>query len=148
MDRKITILIVGVSTLSLVFAGCNDANRTPIGGSHKTEGAVLGGGIGAGTGAIIGKQKGKAGQGALIGGLAGAGIGYVLGDAKDKNQARDARIAQLEEEAAHVVVNVRNSNNSVIQVRLRKSGVGYVGPRGEYYDHLPTEGELRPVYGF
>jgi hypothetical protein len=45
-------------------------------------------------------------------------------------------------------VTVTNSNGSKISVRLQKQGVGYVGPRGEYYDHLPTDAELRPVYGF
>jgi hypothetical protein len=45
-------------------------------------------------------------------------------------------------------VTVTNSNGSKISVRLQKQGVGYVGPRGEYYDHLPTDAELKPVYGF
>jgi len=47
-----------------------------------------------------------------------------------------------------VVVNITNSNGSISQVRLRKQGVGYVGPRGEYYDQLPTGEQLRPIYGF
>ena len=47
-----------------------------------------------------------------------------------------------------VTVNVTNSNDSIIQVRLRKQGIGYIGPKGEYYDKLPTEDQLRPVYGF
>jgi len=39
-------------------------------------------------------------------------------------------------------------NGSISQVRLRKYGVGYVGTRGEYYSHIPTEDQLRPIYGF
>ena len=46
-----------------------------------------------------------------------------------------------------VIVYVTNSNGSVSQVRLKKQGVGYVGPKGEYYNHLPTPEELKPVYG-
>jgi len=47
-----------------------------------------------------------------------------------------------------MTVNITNSNGSVSQVVLRKQGVGYVGPRGEFYDHLPTGEELKPIYGF
>jgi hypothetical protein len=47
-----------------------------------------------------------------------------------------------------VTVNITNSNGSISRVRLRREGIGYVGTRGEFYDHLPTEDELRPVYGF
>jgi hypothetical protein len=47
-----------------------------------------------------------------------------------------------------VTVNITNSNGSITPVRLRKQGVGYVGPRGEYYDKLPTEEQLKPIYGF
>lgn len=50
--------------------------------------------------------------------------------------------------ATLVTVNVRNSNGSISRVRLRKEGVGYVGTRGECYDRLPAEDQLRPVYGF
>jgi hypothetical protein len=46
------------------------------------------------------------------------------------------------------MVNVTNSNGSVIQVPMRKQGVGYVGPRGEYYQTLPTGEQLKPIYGF
>jgi len=47
-----------------------------------------------------------------------------------------------------VMVNVTNSNGSISQVSLQKQGVGYVGPKGEFYDHLPTSEELKPIYGF
>jgi hypothetical protein len=45
-------------------------------------------------------------------------------------------------------VNVTNSNGSISPVVMRRQGVGYVGPRGEFYNHLPTPEELKPVYGF
>jgi hypothetical protein len=47
-----------------------------------------------------------------------------------------------------VTVNINNSNGSVSQVNLTKQGVGFVGPRGEYYETLPTEEQLKPIYGF
>jgi hypothetical protein len=55
---------------------------------------------------------------------------------------------QLRAEMNNVTVNVTNSNGSTSQVLLRKQGVGYVGPRGEFYDHLPTDAELRSLYAF
>ncbi len=49
---------------------------------------------------------------------------------------------------ATMVINVQNSNGSMSPVTLRQVGVQWVGPRGEYYDNLPTVGQLRPLYGF
>ena len=53
--------------------------------SHKKKDAVIGGVIGAGTGAIISKKHVK---GAVIGGAVGAGTGYMIGRHKDKKIAR------------------------------------------------------------
>ena len=47
-----------------------------------------------------------------------------------------------------VTVDINNSNGSISQVKLIKQGVSYVGPRGEYYQQLPTEAQLKPIYGF
>jgi hypothetical protein len=47
----------------------------------REKGAVAGGAIGAGTGAIIGSQTGHAGAGALIGAGIGAVSGVLIGDA-------------------------------------------------------------------
>ncbi len=54
----------------------------------------------------------------------------------------------LRRQANTVTVNITNSNGSVSQVNLTKQGVGFVGPRGEYYETLPTEEQLKPIYGF
>ncbi|MEI8140494.1 MAG: hypothetical protein WCI03_11590 [bacterium] len=45
-------------------------------------------------------------------------------------------------------VNIQNSNGSFTPVTLRQVGAKWVGPKGEYYDAIPTVGQLRPVYGF
>lgn len=47
-----------------------------------------------------------------------------------------------------VTINIQNSNGSFTPVTLHPVGSQWVGPRGEYYDSLPTVGQLRPVYGF
>jgi hypothetical protein len=49
---------------------------------------------------------------------------------------------------ATVTINIQNSNGSFTPVTLHPVGSQWVGPRGEYYDALPSIGQLRPVYGF
>lgn len=49
---------------------------------------------------------------------------------------------------AMVTINIQNSNGSFTPVTLHAAGSQWVGPRGEYYDSMPTVGQLRPVYGF
>jgi hypothetical protein len=50
--------------------------------------------------------------------------------------------------ASELIVWVTNSNGSQIAVRLTRRGPGYVGPRCEYYPAMPTNEQLRMVYGF
>jgi hypothetical protein len=80
----------GLSTLlTLVATGC----QTP---SHAGNGAALGTGLGAFTGAVIGSGSGHAGGGALIGAAAGALTGGLIGDAMDAREERDAAIAHAQ----------------------------------------------------
>ena len=127
----ITATLIAVLAVVGVFAvGCETQGQS---------GALIGSGIGAGVGAIVGHQSGHAAQGALIGGAVGGGTGYIVGNEADKKQ---------QQQTDSVLINIRNSNGSVSTVKLTRSGNGYIGPRGEFYDHLPTEAELKPVYGF
>ncbi|MGA2322875.1 MAG: glycine zipper domain-containing protein [Sedimentisphaerales bacterium] len=139
----VSVPVTVICLVVLVFGvGCDSGAKT---------GAVAGGAVGAGTGAIIGHQSGKTGQGALIGGAIGAGTGFLLGNAQDKKKHETATPAKSEkQDAANIVtVNIANSNGSITPVKLAKQGENsYVGPKGEVYDHLPTEAELKPVYGF
>src|ERR1700756_5090577 len=77
--RKTTI--AGILLLALALAGCSGA---PL--STREKGTLLGGGVGAGTGAIIGAAVGHPGAGAAIGGALGAGPGYVVGNALQNNE--------------------------------------------------------------
>ncbi len=123
----VTLVLASVVGVGLAFfAGCESDAQT---------GALLGAGIGAGIGALAGGDT----EGTLIGAAIGTGAGYLIGNEQDKKKTT--------EQINTVVVNVINSNGSVSPVTLKRQGVGYVGPRGEYYDHLPTSDELRP-YGF
>ncbi len=43
---------------------------------------------------------------------------------------------------------ITNSNGSKTLVQLTRDGLWYVGPRGELYSSIPTNEQLRVVYGF
>lgn len=47
-----------------------------------------------------------------------------------------------------VEVWITNSNGSRTSVKLTREGSWYVGPRGEYYSEMPTNEQLRVVYGY
>jgi uncharacterized protein YcfJ len=55
-------------------------------GPNTQRGAATGGLLGAGAGAIIGHQSGRALEGAAIGAAAGAGAGALYGNARDQEQ--------------------------------------------------------------
>lgn len=62
--------------------------------SHAENGALIGSGLGAMTGAIIGQHNGNSGTGALIGAAAGGLGGALLGNAQDAREERDMAVAQ------------------------------------------------------
>jgi uncharacterized protein YcfJ len=74
----VSLLAIGVLAIG---AGCN---TTPT-----QDGALLGGALGAGLGAIVGNQSGHGGEGALIGAGAGALIGAIAGDQVEQQQRRE-----------------------------------------------------------
>ncbi len=138
--------------VSLAFTGCATSDGTGPSSAAKTAG--LGTLAGAGLGAIIGHQSGHTAEGAVIGAAAGAGGGYILGNEKDKAQtqsqlnAAQAQANQATIQANTVIINVTNSNGSITPVTLTRQGNLYVGPKGEQYTSLPTEEQLRKIYGF
>ena len=136
MAKDLVLILMAVAVgLGLAFvAGCESDAQT---------GALIGTAVGAGAGQAIGGDT----ESTLIGAAVGGGAGYIIGSEQDKKKTK-AEIDALRRDMNIVTVNITNSNGSVSQVLLRKQGVGYVGPRGEYYNHLPTEEELKPIYGF
>ncbi|MEI6166132.1 MAG: hypothetical protein WCS52_02970 [bacterium] len=62
--------------------------------------------------------------------------------------AQQAVVVQSPAQPLTMIINVQNSNGSMTPVAMRQVGNQWVGPRGEYYNNLPTVGELRGVYGF
>jgi hypothetical protein len=133
-DKRIALIAVALSLCTVFLAGCETCAQ---------RGTAVGALVGAGIGQLVGRSPESTLTGAAIGGAGG----YMIGNETDKRRARVER-AHIREEMRYVAVNITNSNGSISQVRLRKQGVGYVGTRGEYYHRLPTEDQLRPVYGF
>lgn len=133
-ELAMIMMVIATSFVLAFVAGCESD-------------AQIGSAIGALTGAGIGQLAGGDTESTLIGAAVGAGAGYMLGNESDRKKAQ-VQMYQLHDEMNSQTVNVTNSNGSIIQVKLRKQGVGWVGTRGEYYSTLPTEAQLRPIYGF
>jgi len=83
-----------VVVAALLVAGCE--TMTPA-----QKGALGGGIIGTGAGAIIGHQQGHAGTGAAIGGVAGALTGALAADALAQHDQKVAAQARQEERMRH-----------------------------------------------
>ena len=130
----IQTLLLGLLLVGLLVSGCESDAQT-------------GAGIGALAGAGIGQLAGRDTEATLIGAAIGAGAGYIIGNEQDKKKQK-AEMENQADDVDTVIVNVVNSNGSVTPVKLRRKGTGYVGPRGEYYETLPTSEQLEPAYGF
>ena len=94
------VLVLLVVTMSA--AGC----RSPY---HSDQGALFGGLLGAGTGAIVGNALGAPGAGAAIGAgvgaLSGAAIGNGMDEVEAKNRAMIAQQLGRQVSASAVTVN-------------------------------------------
>ncbi len=136
MTKNVTKIMMAfvVSLGSVFFAGCQGE-------------AQLGSALGALAGAGIGQLAGGDTEATLIGAAVGAGAGYMLGNESDKKASAAQRNA-IRADQNSAVVWITNSNGSQVPVRLAKNGPAYIGPRGELYNQLPTQNQLRPVYGF
>lgn len=138
--------VIAVAVL-LLQAGCE---------SDKQTGALIGTAAGAGIGQAIGRDT----TGTLVGAAVGAGAGYLIGAQSDKNKAKEQEAAQQQQAQIQAqqqaqmqqqntqTVWITNSNGSKTSIVLRKEGDHWYGPKGERYDQMPTEDQLREVYGF
>ena len=77
---------VGMVVLAVMLSGCESMGTAAQ--SKTTQGAVLGGLLGAGTGAIIGNQTDHAGAGTAIGAGLGALGGAMVGNAMEENSRK------------------------------------------------------------
>jgi len=74
------IVLSALLLVAVIVSGCN---TTPT-----QDGAIVGGAMGAGLGAIVGHQSGRQGEGALIGAGVGAITGAIVGDQVDESRKR------------------------------------------------------------
>lgn len=91
--KQLGVVLVVVGAVGL--AGCESMGTAAQ--SKTNQGAVLGGLLGAGTGAIIGNQTGHAGAGTAIGAGLGALGGGLMGHALEE---QDNRMQQQQTPAA------------------------------------------------
>ena len=133
-----------------VISGCNPYN-------NAGEGAAAGGALGALAGGIIGHQSHDTGAGMLIGGAVGAVTGAAVGSTIQKPELPPQQVIVTQPATVivptttysgdTVTVNVPNNNGGYTAVVLKRSGNGYVGPQGEYYDQIPSNEQLQAMYG-
>lgn len=142
MKNVVKNLFVMFGVFGLVFlVGCSNG----ITGNPRTDSAILGAGVGAAAGQTFGRDT----QGTLIGAGLGGLTGYMIGGQIEQQQRTQEEVNRMRGEMNTVTIWVTNSNGSQIPVRLQKDGYGgYIGPRGERYRTLPSEDQLRMVYGF
>ncbi len=91
--------LIGVLGLAVLLGGC----AAPL--TAREKGALGGGALGAGAGAIIGSAMGdgRAGKGALIGGALGALGGAAVGDQMEgQNQRQNAQAYDLEQQRREI----------------------------------------------
>ncbi len=115
LARIALVLLVTVTFLT----ACEETKG--VLGDKRTQGALLGGAIGAGTGAIIGSQTGHTGAGtaigAGIGALTGALIGHVLEKQEQELKRIEAESYRRDQELQDMVVR-RNAETQALVVTL------------------------------
>lgn len=74
------------TTSETMSSSSSNEAQAKTGWSKTAKGAVIGGVVGAGTGAVVNKKNRAAG--AVIGGVVGAGSGAIIGNELDKKDGR------------------------------------------------------------
>lgn len=95
--KNAAVCILGLLVLVAV-SGCSGQPLTT-----REKGTLVGGGLGAVTGTIIGAAAGAPGAGAAIGGVLGAGGGFLVGNALQNNEVRESHTeGQLERQQRQI----------------------------------------------
>lgn len=145
--NRISRAAVAVTILAVTVGLTGCASPDPARQAEAND-TVLGAALGGVLGGVIGHNAGD-GHNRLLGAVLGATIGGLAGNQIGQSQdASRNRVAALEQAQNTVTVMVVNSNGSYTPVVLRRYGNAFIGPRGEYYTMLPSDAQLRPIYGF
>jgi hypothetical protein len=133
-------------TIIISASGCSGGKGS---GSHIFNAAVIGGVIGG----IIGHQSDETEAGIAVGAtLFGVGAALAEMDKQHHTPSKEAHENMVKNDKAEsiretYIIEIHNSNGSVTSVKIRRKGSVYIGPNDERYDELPTEEQLKPVYG-
>ena len=140
-----SIAIALMASLMLGFgSGCCCENTHDNCGNFRLHPVFEEAIIGAILGGIVGYQSHEEGEGAAIGaGLFVAAELLKQGDRLHKEKERAHKESRLKD----VIVEIHNSNGSITPVKLKKKDGSFIGPKGERYEQLPTEEQLKPLYG-
>ncbi len=137
--KSLRILTTAALTLML-FSGCESQM------TQSEKGALLGGALGSGLGAIIGHKTGSAGAGIAIGGVTGALAGGVIGHAGDQT---DKQAAQQDEELRRQDAELRRQRRELEELKRQRGGDdGYnndsgSGARDDYRRDPPPASDSR-----
>ena len=142
---KTSVTIVLIVSLVLSLCGCGSENQKHSDSGLELShiyGAALGGAL---IGGIIGYQSDETGEGVALG-AAIIGVGELLRQT-DRLAQKEREKKLNEKEVEHIIINIHNSNGSITPVELWRDGSAYIGPKDERYEELPTEEQLKPIYG-
>ena len=139
------VIILGVAVAMMFQAGCA-TETTPTQNS-----TLIGAGLGTAAGAVLGNNLGDGhnrGQNRAIGMAAGALVGGVLGNQQGQQKEMRQQLNTVQQNQYISTVWLENANGSRTPIQVRQvEGGQYMGPRGEYYPSMPTQEQLRSVYG-
>jgi len=143
---KTSVPIILIVSLVLSLCGCCSENRSNSGEGLRLSsiyGAALGGAL---IGGIIGYQSDETGEGAALG-AAVLGVGELLRQTDELARKEKKNKEPYNECDETVIIEIHNSNGSITPVKLKKENSHYIGPKGERYEQMPTEEQLKPIYG-
>jgi hypothetical protein len=127
-----------VSLLSL--GGCGEGMKASDIYGASLCGALIGG--------IVGYQSHEEGEGAAIGATL-FGVGELLNQLDNlEHKEKEHKDKDDNGRTEIYVIQVHNSNGSITPIEIEKRENTFIGPKGEHYETLPTEEQLKPVYGF
>lgn len=125
---------MGLMLLAALPVGCTHFD--PVGGS-----ALVGSGLGAATGAVIGHQSGNTGAGALLGATAGAIGGALVGETKQARYERDAAFAYADSQRYQAAANSVTNSDVIYMTQNGLSEeviINAIHTRGGRFDTSPT----------
>lgn len=135
-----------------LLAACCVAGALVQSGCQTTETdkqAALGAVIGAGAGSVLGHNLGGGkGDNRALGAAAGAVIGGLVANEMAQRDAMQQQMNMMQQQQFIHTVWIENSNGSKTPITLRQTEGGqFIGPRGEYYQGMPSQEQLKKIYG-